>query len=228
MCVKRWCQVLVSWAMLEVLSQKRQQHLFTMIQFSHDLITVTLPGVINLLQQDIDRLLRLKNRSAWIITHCSRSSEAIEQLQWLTLSSRHSYHKVIVNSFLCLHSLVPSYFSLYFTRFSDIHNYSTRRSMRLSLPKVEQNFGKRTVRFTGRKIFNKLPLIFWRVKTFRHSAAKQDISFYPNFDILFYYCIFIRLFKCNSLWKFLMYNNFSRYKAPMETSLRAEWATLFK
>lgn len=61
-------------------------------------------------------------------------------------------------AFLCLHSLVPSYFSLYFTRFSNIDNYSTRQSMRLSLPNVKQNFGKRTFLFTGAKIFNKLPL----------------------------------------------------------------------
>ena len=111
----------------------------------------------NLLQQDIDRLQHLQNRSAWIITHCSRSSEAIEQLQWPTLSSRHYYHKAKL-IFLCLHSLVPSHFSSYFTRFSNIHNYSTRQSMRLSLPKVKQNFGKRTFLFTGAEIFNKLPL----------------------------------------------------------------------
>ena len=111
----------------------------------------------NLLQQDIDRLQRLQNRSARIITRCSRSSEAIEQLHWPTLSSRRSYHKAKL-VFLCLHSLVPSYFSLYFTRFSNIHNYSTRQSMRLSLPNVKQNFGKRTFLFTGAKIFNNLPL----------------------------------------------------------------------
>ena len=59
----------------------------------------------------------------------------VDQLRffnWLTLSSRCSYHKAKL-VFLCLHSLVPSYFSLYFTRFSNIHNYSTRQSMRLSL-----------------------------------------------------------------------------------------------
>ena len=51
----------------------------------------------NLLQQHIDRLQlrlqRLQNRSARIITRCSRSSEAKEQLHWPTLSSRRSYHK---------------------------------------------------------------------------------------------------------------------------------------
>ena len=96
----------------------------------------------NLLQQDIDRLRRPQNRSPRIITRCSRSSEAIEQLQLPTLSSRPSYHKAKL-VFFCLHSLVPSYFSLYFSRFSNIHNYSTRQSTRLSLPKVKQNFGKR-------------------------------------------------------------------------------------
>ena len=103
------------------------------------------------------RLQRLQNRSARIITHCSRSSEAIEQLHWPTLSSRRSYHKTKL-VFLCLQSLVPSYFSLYFTRFSNIHNYSTRQSMRLCLPNVKRNFGKRTFLFTGAEIFNKLPL----------------------------------------------------------------------
>ena len=49
-CVKKWRQELVSWAVLEISSQKRQQHyyLLTMQRFKifHYLITVTLPGVI--------------------------------------------------------------------------------------------------------------------------------------------------------------------------------------
>ena len=141
----------------------------------HDALMLPLFGYCdiawsNLLQQDIDRLQCLQNRSSRIITRCSRSSEAIEQLHWPPPSSRRSYHKAKL-VFLCLHSLVPSYFSLYFTRFWNIHNYSTRQSMRLSLPNVEQNFGKRTFLFTGAKIFNNLPLnivkreniqTFWR------------------------------------------------------------------
>ena len=132
----------------------------------------------NLLQQDIDRLQRLQNRSARIITRCSRSSEAIEQLHWPTLSSRRSYHKAKL-VFLCLHSLVPSYFSLYFTRFSNIHNYSTRQSMRLSLPNVKQNFGKRTFLFTGAKFFNKLPFYFMKsenIETFCRRARHFFLS----------------------------------------------------
>ena len=70
-------------------------------------------------------------RSALIISRCTRSSEAMEQLHWPTLSSGRSNHKAKL-VFLCLHSFVPSYFSLYFTRFSNIYNYSTWQSMRLS------------------------------------------------------------------------------------------------
>ena len=51
----------------------------------------------NLLQSDIDRLQRLQNRSAQIITRSSCSVEAIEQLHWPTLSSRCSYYNI--NSF---------------------------------------------------------------------------------------------------------------------------------
>ena len=79
------------------------------------------------------------------------------KLNLISYVSVPSYHKAKL-VFHRVHSLVPSYFSLYFTRFSNIHNYSTRQSMRLSLPSVKQNFGKRTFLFTGAKIFNKLPL----------------------------------------------------------------------
>ena len=132
----------------------------------------------DLLQQDIDRLQRLQNRSTRIIPRCSRSYEAIEQSHWPTFSSRCSYHKAKL-VFLCLHSLVPSYFLLYFTRFSNIHNYFTRQSMRLSLPNVKQNFGKRTFLFTRAKVFNKLPLNIMKnenIQTFCRRARHFFLS----------------------------------------------------
>ena len=35
MCVERWRQELISWDVLEVLALKKQQHLFTTIEFFH-------------------------------------------------------------------------------------------------------------------------------------------------------------------------------------------------
>ena len=88
----------------------------------------------NLLQQDIDQLQRLQSRSAaMIFPRCPRSFESIEQLHWLTTCSRRSNHKAKF-VFLCLHSLVSGYFSLYFIRFSSIHNYSTRQSIYEAIP----------------------------------------------------------------------------------------------
>ena len=55
--------------------------------------------------------------------------------------------------------------------------------MRLSLPNVKQNLGKRTFLFTGAKTFNKLPLNIVKSENIQTSAAEQDISFYHNFDI---------------------------------------------
>ena len=49
-----------------------------------------------------------------------------------------------------------------------------------------------------------------------------------NVVLEFYCCIFIRLFECDSLWKFVIQINFFRYRAPMETSLEAKRATLCK
>ena len=110
----------------------------------------------SLLQQDQDRLQRLQHRSAHIITCCTRSSEAMNHLRWLSLSKRRSYHKVKL-VFLCQNSLAPSYFLAFFIRFSNIHSYSTRQSSRLLLPRVKSNFGKNTFLFSGVKIFNELP-----------------------------------------------------------------------
>ena len=126
-----------------------------------------------------------KLRSARIISRCTRSSEVMEQLQLPTLSSGRSYHKAKL-VFLCRLSLVPSYFSLYFTRFSNIHNYSTWQSMRLSLPKVKQNLGERTFLFTGAKFFNKLALDIvksGKIQTF----CRQARNFFHY--ILFYYIL---------------------------------------
>ena len=108
----------------------------------------------SLLQQDQDRLQRLQHRSARIITCCTRSSEAMNQLRWSSLSKRRSYHKLV---FLCLNSLAPSYFLAFFIRFSNIHSYSTMQSSRLLLPRVKSTFGKNTFLFSGTKILNELP-----------------------------------------------------------------------
>ena len=76
---------------------------------------------------------------------------------WLLWHCLDSYHQAKL-VFLCLQSLILCSLSLYFTRFSNIHNYSTRQSMRLSLQNVKQNFGKRTFLITGANFFYNCPV----------------------------------------------------------------------
>ena len=125
-------------------------------------------------------------RSALIISRCTRSSEAMEQLHWPTLSSGRSYHKAKL-VFLCRHSFVPSYFSLYFTRFSNIYNYSTWQSMRLSLPKVTQNLGERTFLFTGAKFFYKLVLDIVKSDKIQTLCRRARNFFYHDLKFLLYF-----------------------------------------
>ena len=88
-----------------------------------------------------------------------------------------------------------------------------------------------------------------KVKTFKRSADELDISFDRNFNNLmiflglnvifiaflgfwnsfyFYHCIFIRLLNVIIYEIFILYVINFRYRAPMETTRRAEWATLYK
>lgn len=48
-------------------------------------------------------------------------------------------HLAVDSGVLKVKSLAPSYFLSYFTRFSNIHNYTTRNSIRLSIPRVKLN-----------------------------------------------------------------------------------------
>ena len=125
-------------------------------------------------------------RSALIISRCTRSSEAMEQLHWPTLSSGRSNHKAKL-VFPCRHSFVPSYFSLYFTRFSNIYNYSTWQSMRLSLPKVTQNLGERTFLFTGAKFFYKLVLDIVKSDKIQTLCRRARNFFYHDLKFLLYF-----------------------------------------
>ena len=111
----------------------------------------------SLLQQDQDRLQRLQHRSARIITCCTRSSDAMNHLRWLSLSKRLSYHKVKL-VFLCLNSLAPSYFLAFFIRFSNIHSYSTRQCSRLLLHRVKLILGKTRFFSVERKFLMSCPL----------------------------------------------------------------------
>ena len=63
--------------------------------------------------------------------------------------------------FESLHKLAPHYFHSYFSLNSSIHSYETRHSTRGDIYVVEKNtlqFGLRSIRYMGAKLWNDLPL----------------------------------------------------------------------
>ena len=132
------------------------------LRFFHYSITVTLPGVTFYSNIQIDYScdysayrIDLHGLSHVALAHQKQKSSCTGRLfpaDALT-TKPNSFFSVFTHQFLVIFEFIQ-----YFTRFSNIHNYSTRQSMRLSLPNVKENFGKRTFLCTGAKIFNKLPL----------------------------------------------------------------------
>ena len=128
----------------------------------HDALMLPLFGYCdiawsNLLQQDIDRLQCLQNRSSRIITRCSRSSEAIEQLHWPPPSSRRSYHKAKL--VFLLSSLISS--QLFFIIFYQIleHSQLFHKAKYEAIPtKRLTKFWEKDLSFCWRKNFYNLPL----------------------------------------------------------------------
>ena len=64
---------------------------------------------------------------------------------------------ILIHKFLHQNHLLPTAFANYFTINSAIHLRNTRVRENLHLHSVSTNYGKRTVRYKARKIWNKLP-----------------------------------------------------------------------
>ena len=103
-----------------------------------------------------NRLQWLQNRAARITIRCDRSSHAIKNLGWEKLETIRKRNKATL-VFKCLNNLAPAYFKNYFTRNSSYHFYNTRQKQDLHIPKAKLSKGKKTFRFSGATLFNRLP-----------------------------------------------------------------------
>ena len=102
-----------------------------------------------MLQQDQDRMQRFQERTSKVIVKdpTIHSSEALNKLNWLPLSSRRDYHKIKL-VYKCINSMAPEYLS---------ESFQNRNNDFIRLPSFRHNFGKRTFRVWGAKYFNNLP-----------------------------------------------------------------------
>ena len=115
-----------------------------------------------------NRLQRLQNRAASITIRCDRSSDAIKNLGW-------KRNKAVL-VFKCLNNLAPAYFKNYFTRNSSYHFYNTRQREDLHIPKAKLSKEKKTFRFSGATLFNRLPDSLKQAKSLQ--IFKRNIGHY--------------------------------------------------
>jgi hypothetical protein len=109
----------------------------------------------------IQRLQRIQNSAARIITKCKKSdhiSPHLQRLHWLPLQQRIKF-KILTLTFRCLHGMAPSYLS------SLLHPHKPTRSLRsasamsLSVPKTRlKGYGDRAFSKAAPLLWNKLPI----------------------------------------------------------------------
>ena len=106
-----------------------------------------------------DKLQKLQNRAARIITRADysiRSSDVLNTLEWSNLEERRKRH-LLVTIFKIFNNDCPMYLREQFHRTSEIHDYNLRGSnYDLQLPLPKTNFLKRSFPYRGAIAWNQL------------------------------------------------------------------------
>ena len=109
----------------------------------------------------LDKLQKLQNRAARIVTNSSYSYNAsplplIGSLGWLTIKEMIEF-ETATTVYKSLHGLAPEYMQLMFTKLSE----NTSRSLRntdtdLRIPRFAISYGQRSFSYRGVTVWNKL------------------------------------------------------------------------
>ena len=108
-----------------------------------------------------NKLQKLQNRAARILTHCNYDANAdflIQQLGWKKLHSQRSIHKAVM-IYKSLDGLAPDYLSSKFLDRSSVCNYSLRGTEgKLAVPMPHTNYMKNSFSYSGAVLWNSLPI----------------------------------------------------------------------
>ena len=110
----------------------------------------------------LSNLQRIQNRCARIcannFNYDISSITLLKQLKWMNIQTRFNYFTGIF-MFKFVNNLLPPTFDYKFSFVKEIHNYATHASSAedITLPKCRTEFLKRTLCYTGPKLWNSLP-----------------------------------------------------------------------
>ena len=112
-----------------------------------------------------DKLQRLQNRAARIITRAGydvRSTDILEKLNWPTLHQRRANRRVCL-MYKIHNNLAPNYLVECFTQTKNVHTHNTRgHEVNFNIPQPKTNFLKSSLQFNGAAAWNDLSVVIRR------------------------------------------------------------------
>jgi hypothetical protein len=126
----------------------------------------------------------------------------LRELEWMTVDQTLVY-KDMVQTYKCINDPSPPYLREKFYLRDTIHNYSTRSSKDLEIPKSNTNYGQKTFHYRATKHWNSLPGSIKSLRNIKHfkSEVKKHIlnnwtlylsTIFNRMYIIAYFSLFIR------------------------------------
>jgi hypothetical protein len=115
--------------------------------------------LIGLPQSQIDRLRRLQNCAARLITRTPRRSHitpVLKELHWLPAEYRPRF-KVLLLTYKALHGLAPVYIRDMIKQYQPARSLRSSQRCLLEVPRVRTAYGKRSFRYSAAILWNDLP-----------------------------------------------------------------------
>ena len=107
---------------------------------------------------NIDTLTKLQKKAVRIICSVKPFSHTDCLYKELELLQVTEIYHFLVGQFMFRyhHKMLPKLFDEYFTKHSEVHDYSTRQSELFRLPDYKKDLGRRCISFTGVKLWEKI------------------------------------------------------------------------
>ena len=107
---------------------------------------------------NMDRLYKLQKKAIRIICSENRFAHSGPLMKELGVLNVKNIYNYLAGQFMFryVNKLLPNVFESYFTLSTSVHTYNTRQQSSFRLPYYRTNLGKRSVRYTGVKIWSEV------------------------------------------------------------------------
>ncbi len=114
----------------------------------------------NLPQKEVNRLQRLQNSAARLLTYTKKYSHItpiLQSLHWLPVEKRITF-KILLLVYHSLHSSAPAYLQNSLTMYTPSRSLRSSNTLSLQVPRIKRSWGNRSFSYLGPKHWNDLPI----------------------------------------------------------------------